>query len=152
MEHIFLVTIIIILIIIFCRPITYDTFEYKLCPNFGFVNEIRKYFDKINNLEENTDLKEVFPYIEKKIPNLESVKLIFIEPNTINMNSENKDNIQIIYNFTKNKDFYLQTNNNSFIPINKDIFISNYAPLINNSNINDKYVLLTIKKPYWYRY
>ena len=148
MIDLLLVIIIIILIIIFGRPIHYENFEYDLCPNFSFMSTITNYDEYINTLTENTDLIKI---INNKISNIEYAKFVILQPKETFSNTDQTNNIQIIYNFTKNNKLYVE-HSKSLIFVNKTIFISRYAPIVNTSDSSTKLVVLTIKKPYWFCY
>jgi hypothetical protein len=148
MIDLLLVIIIIILIIIFGRPIHYENFEYNLCPNFSFINTIYDYNEYINGLTENTDIIKI---VNKKMSNIEFAKFMILQPKETFSNIDHTDNIQIIYNFTKNNKLYVE-HEKSLIFVNKSIFISRYAPIVNRSENPIKVVILTIKKPYWFCY
>jgi len=154
MEHLLLIIIILLIIFIFARPIRLNKLEYDIYPNFIFANQIPKFKNTILNLNNNTttaNLIDIIPNLNKIIPNLENAVLTTIKPFDKYIHEHNKNNLQIIYNIMNNSNIYLDLDN-KYLHINKEIFISNYAPIINNSKQEIKLVVLTIKKPYWYCY
>jgi hypothetical protein len=172
-EHYLLILIILTILIIFyggINKILYIEYEHKYFKCIENIRHLNKYLHKQNSLI-NIDLKSIFLKIDIIINNLFSVYYINIKPTSYCILKEMFDKSLLMVVYTINNDYnklqiiidmdvynYKESTRNNmdeqltvFVhDITKDIFITNPYIIYNNYNENTKFILLFIKKPFWY--